>query len=923
MKNYLLFTALFFTVYTSFGQTFPISGIATDATDGVSLIGAHVSLHNEATGSATSTVTEVDGSFTLEVGPGRYQLHISYIGYQDLSQEIKVTDQAVSLGIISLKEGIELTEVEVIGKILPVQQRGDTTAYNAAAYKTLPDASAEDLIQKMPTVVIADGTLQAQGEDVKNVLVDGKPFFGDDPTAALRNLPAEVIERVEIYDEQSEQAKFTGFEDGDKSKTINIVTKPSMRTGVFGTLYGGYGNEDTYKLGGNINIFNGDQRISIIGLSNNINQQNFSTEDLLGVVGDSGGRSGGRGRSGGGGRGGSGGASDFLVSQQGGITQSDALGINFSDQWGDDLSVTASYFYNRANNNSDQLLSQEFFGTEGINQYYEEQSLTQSVNTNHRFNVKLDYELSKQSALSFRSKAAWQNNTGNQSVFAQTLAGTDWLSETNNALRTDLSALNLSNELTWKYKFDQPRRTLSIRLNSGWAPQVGDRYLLSESLYSDANSLSDLLNQYATLDQNTWNASADLQYTEPLGEKSMLLLNYRASYQQEESLTETFDLDEDSQDYDILNNELSNTFSNDYITQQAGAGLNWKAGGLSLMTRANLQWAELSNQQELPEIGVYEQNYLTVLPMANLRYTISRTENLNLSYRTSTSFPTVDQLQNVLDNSNPLQLTIGNPELTPSYQHRFNARYSTTSTENSSVFFAMLGADFTNNYIANSTFLEATDNPVFASLDLAEGSQLSLPVNLDGQWNIRSFMTYGFPVGFLGSNLNIDLSTNLSETPGLVNEELNMADKKTAGIGLTLSSNISERMDFTLSSRSNYNTVNNSLSPDVYTNYFNQNTRFKFDWVFGDGFVFRSDLNHQFYDGLNEDFPQHYLLWNMSIGKKLLKDDRGEISLSVFDLLDQNNSLVRNVTETYLEDIQTNVLQQYVMLSFKYDLRSF
>ncbi|PHN04994.1 outer membrane beta-barrel protein [Flavilitoribacter nigricans] len=923
MKNYLLLLAALLTTITGFGQTFPITGMATDATDGLALIGAHVSLNDATSGQLKATVTDLDGSFQLEAEPGNYTLHITYIGYQDLTQPIEVTDGTVPLGNLTLQQGVALTEVEVIGKVLPVQQYGDTTAYNAAAYKTLPDASAEDLIQKMPTVVMSGGTIQAQGEDVKKVLVDGKPFFGDDPTAALRNLPAEVIEKVEIFDEQSEQAKLTGFADGETSKTINIVTKPNMQTGVFGSLYGGYGTEGVYKVGGNVNIFNGDQRITIMGLSNNINQQNFSTEDLLGVVGDSGGRTGGRGRPGGGGPGGPGGTSDFLVSQQGGITQSDALGINFSDQWGTDLSVTASYFYNRADNTSNQLLNQEFFGADTTSSFYNEQSLTRGINTNHRFNLKLDHDISERSSLSWNAKAAWQGNTGSQSVFAQTLSGSDWLTQTNNELQTDLSALNLSNDLTWKYKFDQPRRTLSVRLNTGWAPKIGDRSLLSESLYSDAAGAYSWLDQYATLDQRTWNASADVQYTEPLGEKSMLLLNYRASYQQQESNTETYDLDEASQDYDLLNDELSNTFSNDYVTQQAGVGLNWRSGDLSLMARTNLQWAELSNEQILPEAGVYNQNYVTVLPMANLRYKISSSANLNLSYRTSTNFPTVSQLQNVLDNSNPLQLSIGNPELTPAYQHRFNARYSKTSTENSSVFFAMLGADFTNNYIAGSTLLANDEDPLFADMDVAAGARLTMPVNLDGQWNIRSFMTYGFPIGFLGSNLNVDLMANLSQTPGMVSNELNTTDKKTAGIGLTLSSNISDKVDFTVSSRSNYNTVTNSLSPGVQTNYFNQDTRLKFDWVLGSGFVFRTDLNHQFYDGLSDEFAQNYLLWNMSIGKKVLKGDRGEISLSVFDLLDQNNSLVRNVTETYLEDVQTNVLQQYVMLSFKYDIRSF
>jgi len=188
---------------------------------------------------------------------------------------------------------------------------------------------------------------------------------------------------------------------------------------------------------------------------------------------------------------------------------------------------------------------------------------------------------------------------------------------------------------------------------------------------------------------------------------------------------------------------------------------------------------------------------------------------------------------------------------------------------------------------------------------------------------LRAYSTYGFPVKAIKSNLNIDFTANYSRTPGLINEELNFSNNTNTGIGLTFSSNISERVDFTLSARSNYNFVRNTLQTSSNTNYLNQRTKLKFNWILGDGFVVRTDLTHDFYDGLEEDFDQNYLLWNISIGKKLFKDDRGEISLTVFDLLKQNNSLTRNVTEIYTEDIQINVLQQYVMLNFKYDLRHF
>lgn len=927
MKKLLVSITFILVSIIGYSQTATISGIVRDGRDNQALIAANVIATNISTGEMKSAVTDLDGRFQIEQVPqGSYQLELSYVGYQAFSKQVEKGAASLDLGVIRMKSGVTLDELQVKGEVVPVQQKGDTMVYNAAAYKTLPDASAEDLIGKMPTVVVQDGKVQAQGEDVKKVLVDGKLFFGNDPTAALRNLPSEVIDKIEIFDEQSEQAKFTGFEDGETSKTINIVTKTSTRNGQFGKIFGGYGIDGKYQAGGNINIFNGDQRISLIGMSNNVNQQNFSTEDLLGVVGGSVGGRGGRGGPGGGrrGSGGYGGSTnDFMVGQQGGITNTNAAGINFSDQWGDKTEITANYFFNQGNNTSQQLLSQQFFGEQGKDEMYSEDNLSRSTNTNHRFSAKIDHTINENNSINWRPRVSFQSNNGVQSVFGQTLLSQDLLSQTDYDFTADLSALNFSNDLTWKHKFQKARRTFSVRVNTGYAPKAGNSYLYSENIFQGNMGIPSILDQYATLDNQKWNTSANLEFTEPIGEKAMLMMNYRASYQQEESNKETFDMDEGTEEYDVFNPELSNIFSNDYFTQSIGSGYNYRSGGFTMMARAGLQWANLLNTQTAPMDNTYENTYWNVLPMAMLRYSISRTENLRLMYRTSTQLPSIKQLQNVLDNSNPLQLTIGNPELEQSYNHSLFARYTKTNTEKSSVFFSMIGGGMVNNYIANSTYLAADEHPALDQYDVEKGAQLTMPVNLNGQWNARSFMTYGFPIRPLQSNLNIDLTGGFTRSPGMVNEEVNYSNNSNVGIGLTLGSNFSESVDFTLSSRSNFNTVQNTLRSSLSSDYFNQNTRLKFDWVIAKGIVFRTDATHQYYSGLDDSFDQNYILWNISIGKKVFKDDRGEISIGVFDILNQNNSLTRQVTETYIEDVQTNVLQQYVMLTFKYDLRNF
>ena len=196
--------------------------------------------------------------------------------------------------------------------------------------------------------------------------------------------------------------------------------------------------------------------------------------------------------------------------------------------------------------------------------------------------------------------------------------------------------------------------------------------------------------------------------------------------------------------------------------------------------------------------------------------------------------------------------------------------------------------------------------------------QNTTPVNLDGQYSLRSFMTYGFPVASLKSNLNIDLVANYTRTPGVIEENLNFASNTTTGAGLTLASNVSERLDFTVSSRSNYNFVGNTLESTISNDFFNQKTKLKLNWILGDGLVFRTDVTHDYYSGLEESFDQNVLLWNLSIGQKLFKDDRGEISLTVFDLLNQNQGISRRAETNFLEERQSLVLTRFFMLSFNY-----
>ena len=338
-------------------QEFTLRGSIIDGSNKMPLGGANaVAILNSDASTQKGDISNKYGGFSISLKPGKYTLQISFVGYKTCEQAVEILDRNVSLGRLSLNPSRQdLDEVTVTGKVPLAKQLGDTISYNADAYKTNPDANAENLIEKMPGVSVQNGQVQAQGEAVQKVLVDGKPFFGNDPKAALQNIPAEMVKKVEIFDQQSEQAQFTGIEDGETTKTVNIVTRKEYRNGTFGNAAAGYGTDERYLASASVNVFRDKRRISLLGLSNNVNQLNFSSEDLVGVA-SSGGRRGRGRRSSGGGK-----VNDFTVNSSGGITTTNAIGLNYTDKWSDQVEITASYFMNRGDNTGENLLNQHLF----------------------------------------------------------------------------------------------------------------------------------------------------------------------------------------------------------------------------------------------------------------------------------------------------------------------------------------------------------------------------------------------------------------------------------------------------------------------------------------------------------------------------------------------------------------------------------
>ena len=938
MKVKHLFYFLFFTYINVFSQNYSITGQVLDYSTKKALAGANVFISKSTDKNLKGMASDNSGNFIIRnLTPGKYFLTITFVGYRTFKKNVEINNKSISLSKIYLYPvGVKLTQVLVTADPTAVALKNDTTEYNAGAFKTNKDAVAEDLLTKMPGITVQNGTVQAQGENVAKVLVDGREFFGSDPNAVLKNLPAEVIEKIQVFDQQSDQSQFTGFDDGNTSKTINIITRLNNHEGTFGKLTGGYGNDTRYAAGGNINFFNKDQRISILAQLNNVNQQNFSTEDLLGVMSGSGrrfsgamgggGMGGGRRGSGSGsGPGGFGGGniSNFLVNQTTGLTQTKAVGINYSDKWGESLNLTASYFFNYTNNDAESNSNTDYFLTAPAEQNYNELNSSITQNTNHRLNLRLNYQIDQDNSILFYPTFTAQINDGSSNINGITTSGLDKLNSTINTFSSNLTAINSSNNLLFRHRFETRGRTLSIGINGTFNNNTGNNNLFAKDNYY-TSSTADTLNQASNLLKHGFSGSTNIVYTEPLGSNSLLQLDSKFYYSEDNSDQRTYN-NSNNNTYSLLDTSLSNVYKKIYRTQSYGTGYRYRENHLSFALNLNYNIAQLVNNQSFPGADMMGRTFHSVLPSLFLRYFISRNNNLRISYYATNDDPSIDQLQNVINNSNPTQLSIGNPNLSQDYKHSLVLRYIQTNAEHMNSLFILFGGTVTQNYIGNNTIIAQRDTTVMNSILLNQGTKLTFPTNLNGYLNLRSFIAYGLPVEFIKSNLNLNLNANYSRTPGIINGITNIANSSTYGLGFVIGSNISDKFDFTLSSNSSYNFVTNSTQTEtgINNNYFSQNTTFRFYWRFWEGFVFTDEINDQYNGNLPGTYKPNTLIWNMGLGIKVLSNDNGEIRLSANDLLNQNTNIQHNVSDSYIQDVRTNVLGRYFLLSFIYNIRAY
>ena len=951
MKKILLtfFSALF--AVAAFAQNGSVKGTVVNADTGEEVVGAVLIVSPVKDPSAQKGFTSgYKGSVSIpSLAYGEYSLSVSFIGYQNYDTTFRVAAPRVDLGTVKLKPGVQIETVVKEVKALRTSQKGDTVSYNAGAFKVTNDADVEGLLKKMPGITVIDGVVETQGEEVKKVFVDGKEFFGEDVTTAIKSLPAEAVDRIEVYNKLSDAAEFSGMDDGEGYKAINIVTRPGMRQGLFGKLYAGVGydaesetqDKDRFKYlaGGNVNLFHGDSRVSLIGLFNNVNQQNFSFEDILGVTGGGGGRRGGVGQ--------------YMVRPQAGVATVNALGVNYSDTWGkrDQVKIEGSYFFNNTNTanrstvdkwyeapmSPDTLMTRGYSDTEGYN---------------HRFNARLEWKISENQNLMIRPRFSyqindpWSQTTGWQ--FGAPENGGSGYSYTDNYSDSRNYGYNLGASAVYRAKLGKDGRTLTLdgsfsysdRKNNStsWSnvqeissirPGVGsDPFAWDPAAYTTLRYLRSLA------PSSSYSLRGNVTYTEPVAKYAQVSLQYRMSYNSQERDKSSYVTGDDFSIAGLTPDPLlSNSYESGYLTQSVGPGFRFSKERNTFVANVYYQRSALDGQivQENSEKIKHSYDNVTYFMMGQLN--INRENSLRLFVSSYTDSPSVRALQSVYDVSDAQNISRGNPDLNPNYSHRVDFHYTNSNVEKGRTFMWMFGMNATQDYVA--THLVQNPGTMNIAGETYTPNYYSTQVNLDGYWNLRTNLSYGFPIGFLKSNFNVMAGVSYSVAPSMLGGTVDATgtilggernDTRNLGynFGAVLGSNISENVDFTFSWNGNYNEATNSLNTSNSKNrYFNHTAQGSMKFILPLGFTLTGSASYTQYVGYTNDYEEDYLLCNVWLGKKVFKNQRGEILIGVNDLFNQNTAFARSTGSGWTQNSTNSVIGRYYMVQFTFNLRHF
>ncbi len=847
--------------------------------------------------------TKENGHFELRSSAKEEALlQVTYVGYEKFLRFIVLTGGDQNLGIITLDSASkELAELVVKGEKAAVEVKKDTIEFNAGSFKVQENAMAEELLKRMPGMEVDnEGGVTSQGKSVSRVLVEGKEFFGRDPKMATKNIPANAIDKVQVFDKKSDRAEFTGIDDGEEETTINFVLKEDKKNLGFGRITAGGGadaNKDArYNVGATYSSFKNGNQLSFVGNANNINEMSFSGSEfsMAGI-----GRGGGGISFGGGGIGGA----------RSGLMRNISGGINFNNKLNTKTELNGSYSYTNSNTFvTREGTSQSVIGdveTTGASR-----SEQDSDSESHRLNVTLNSKLNAQNSIRWTNRVDYRTNGSNSlSSSEEYLKSTHQLRNSTDRLNSsEGNSIGFTSQALYQKAFDKRGRTFTTNLTFGLNNNESDGTQVSTNGLFDSE-MNDVvytpLNQINNQVSNKLSLGAEVSYTEPLTSTNFLEFNYSFQKVNNDLDKKVFNVSETG---NTLDSSLSNKYMNDYFYNRAGISYRVNYEKWNANVGAAIQDSRLVGDLILRN-ELIKKRFTNPVFNGRLRYSFTGSKSMDLSYNTNISEPSMTQLSPVPDNSNPLNIYVGNPELKPKYAQRLNLNFRDFNQLTFTSFFVTAGINYTTDNI--------TDSVTYNSETFA---QIRKPVNYGNNLSFNGVANYGFRVRPISTRFSVTSMFNVGRSQTLINNVDNITNSFTNSNTVRADINPGDNFNLGVSARVSFNNTTYSQNTQLNPNYVNQGYTADLDWRIPQAVNFTSSMNYSIYRYATSDVVQRVPLWNAALYRSILKNKRGEIRLSVNDILGKNQVISQSASGNTFSEQSTNALGRYVLATFTYNI---
>ncbi|WP_207505857.1 outer membrane beta-barrel family protein [Telluribacter humicola] len=932
MKKNLLLLCLCIISGVSFAQNtgrFSIKGTVVDSA-GVKLPFATVMLLQPQDSSLVNYGrTNDDGILEFKnLKRSKYLLKVNYVGYLPYQQVVEPADGPVTdIGTISMKIlNQDLFEVVVKTARAPLSIRGDTVEYNAASFKVPPGSSVEDLLRRLPGMQIEqDGTIRAQGQEVKRVTVDGKRFFGDDPKMATKNLPAEAISKVQVFNGKTEQSRITGVDDGKQEKTVNLELKDSHKKGGFGKATLGVGTDSRMEGKVSYNRFNDKQQLAFFGLGNNTNQSGMSWDDFQDFRGSQSfnwGDDGDFGFSSGGGirfiSGGDGDEESLTIQggrggQDRGFTKNFAGGANYNYDT-KKTKFSSSYFYNQTDQTLDAFSSRENFlnSTSFLSQ---DDNLRLNFNGNHRGSLRFEKNLDSLNTLVLISNSRLGQGNNSFSSFQQFFREGNTL--TNQSILNNINRFNsfsMGNTAIYRHKFRKKGRNFAASLgyninnSNGNAEQKSVNEFYQRAGQDSTESIT--INQYNQTQSLRTQFKGSLLYVEPFAKKFFWETFYNFSLRNDEVDRDVYDRRSENE---FRNEQLSRYYTNEFIYNRLGSSVRYSFNGLNLTVGlAAIQFdlqGMFASDQTAAQSGRVDRKYFTWAPNLSLNYDLKNNRYLYANYNLNVNEPNIRDLQPIVDNSNPLYIREGNPDLLPQSSHSLNAGFNYFNPGS----FTQLYIGLNYNYFVNQIVYTQQVDENFITR--------TRPINISGGNWMGSYMGFGFPLKKTKATLNMNGGVNRSNNLTYINNVLNETSTNSYNFGVRMDLTPSDKFTFYPSANWNLSntsySINSAQNQKIVNGTYNaeMNVKLPAEMFFNGRFSYRSYVNKRF------GFDQRQPILNLSVYKIVLKNKKGEVRFTAYDVFNQNRGITQFASQNFVSTEQVQTLARYYMLSFTYNMR--